>query len=202
MEFPHNSGEYVDYSKPVGSIQKGTFLESDPTPYYTITAKMPRGAPPFDTEVQVDGVQKIVPGYVGKSKDAGTYLLERGELDLSIKTVHKLTKQNVRKYRQCQCQTSHIKTCCRTRERVHLLSQQDDFLAQRSSLEELFFARGHLLLFGVKCHPEIAGLGVEYLWGKNSYMKVLVSLYLSLSHLHIHAHIRSFQTLVSQSLQR
>ena len=28
-----------------------------------------------------------------------------------------------------------------------------------------FSRRGHLVLFGVKCHPEIAGLGVEYLWG-------------------------------------
>ena len=166
VEFPFNSGQYVDYVKPVGSIQRGKFVASDPPPYYTITAKMPNGAPPNDKVIMLNGVETTIPGYVGKCKDAGTYLLERGELDLSVKTVHRLTRDNVTRYRECQCQTSLIKPCCRSKERVFMLSQQSDFLAQRSSLEELFFARGHLILFGVKCHPEIAGLGVEYLWGK------------------------------------
>ena len=165
VELPFGSGTYVNYAKPVNSIQSGIFLADDPPPYFSISAKMPHGAPKLDTEIEVDGEIKLIPGYVGKSKDAGTYLLERGELDLTVKTVHKLTKDNVEKYRQCQCQTRMIKPCCRSRERVYLLSQQPDFLAQRSCLEELFFSRGHLVLFGVKCHPEIAGLGVEYIWG-------------------------------------
>ena len=174
IELPFNSGEYVDYAKPVGSTQHGQFLDTDPPPYYTITAKMPRGAPKYDITVTEDGETKVqTPGYVGKSKDAGTYLLERGELDLSVKTVHKLTKDNVHKYRECTCQTQLIKPCCRTRERVFLLSQQADFASQRSSLEEIFHRRGHLVLFGVKCHPEIAGLGIEYLWGEYAYMHVI-----------------------------
>ena len=175
VEFPKGSGEFINYAKPVGSTQHGKFLDDDYPPYFTITEKMPNGAPRYDTEMTIDGVTKLVPGYVGKSKDAGTYLLERGALDLTANTVHHITKLNVHRYRECQCQTSLVKPCCRTKERVFLLSQQPDFLNQRSCLEELFFNRGHLLLFGVKCHPEIAGLGIEYLWGEYVYYYVLIT---------------------------
>ena len=46
------------------------------------------------------------------------------------------------------------------------LSQCRDFCEERSSLEELVTSRGHILLISPKCHPEIAGAGIEYSWGK------------------------------------
>jgi len=42
---------------------------------------------------------------------------------------------------------------------------QPEFLAQRSALEELVYSRGHLGIMSVKCHPEMAGNGIEYAWG-------------------------------------
>ena len=124
-----------------------------------------------------------IPQY-GTKSELIAKLREEKSLDslLNGKAVHRLTKYNVHKYRECTCQTQLIKPCCRTRERVFLLSQQPDFVAQRTSVEELFHRRGHLVLFGVKCHPEIAGLGIEYDWGKYVIRNIISSH--SLSHTH------------------
>ena len=53
------------------------------------------------------------------------------------------------------------------------LSQCPDFLNEKSALEELVESRGHILLVGVCCHPELAGCGVEYCFGmsKRHYRK-------------------------------
>ena len=40
-----------------------------------------------------------------------------------------------------------------------------DFQRTKSALGKLLEARGHIILFGVKCPPEMAGGGIEYLWG-------------------------------------
>ncbi len=40
-----------------------------------------------------------------------------------------------------------------------------DFANEKSALSELVESRGHILLTSVKCHPEMAGAGVEYCWG-------------------------------------
>ena len=62
-------------------------------------------------------------------------------------------------------------------------------------MEELFFALGHLVLFGVKCHPEIAGLGVEYIWGTRIHTCriVCVCVHLATSHSHAHTSKRLFR---------
>ncbi len=36
-----------------------------------------------------------------------------------------------------------------------------------SALQEIIQSRGHVLLISPKCHPEIAGAGIEYAWGKS-----------------------------------
>ena len=45
-----------------------------------------------------------------------------------------------------------------------VLSQQPDFAAAKSALEEFVSSRGHLLDMSPKLHPEIAGVGIEYCW--------------------------------------
>ena len=40
-----------------------------------------------------------------------------------------------------------------------------DFANEKSALEQLIEARGHIVLNGVCCHPEFAGCGVEYVFG-------------------------------------
>lgn len=41
-----------------------------------------------------------------------------------------------------------------------------DFKLETSELSNLWRARGHGFELGVKCHPEMAGCGIEYCWGK------------------------------------
>jgi hypothetical protein len=48
-----------------------------------------------------------------------------------------------------------------------VLGNCQDFREERTALEELVVARGHILLTSPKCHPEIAGAGIEYSWGKS-----------------------------------
>jgi hypothetical protein len=40
-----------------------------------------------------------------------------------------------------------------------------DFRQEKFALQELVEKDGHILLLGVKCHPEMAGVGVEYCFG-------------------------------------
>jgi len=41
-----------------------------------------------------------------------------------------------------------------------------DFANEKTALQELVESRGHILRMGVKGHPEMAGKGIEYCWGK------------------------------------
>ena len=46
------------------------------------------------------------------------------------------------------------------------LAACEDFLGEPSLLEDLFRKHGHILTMSPKGHPELAGVGVEYCWGK------------------------------------
>ena len=35
-----------------------------------------------------------------------------------------------------------------------------------SALQDFVESRGHILILSPKCHPELAGCGIEYSWGK------------------------------------
>ena len=48
----------------------------------------------------------------------------------------------------------------------HLLTQCWDFAHQPTAIQALVQERGHILRMGVKGHPELAGLGIEFSWGK------------------------------------
>ena len=47
-----------------------------------------------------------------------------------------------------------------------VIDQCQDYAEETTQLEEIFQSRGHILAFSVKCHPEMAGCGIEYCWGK------------------------------------
>lgn len=40
-----------------------------------------------------------------------------------------------------------------------------DFKNERSALQYIVEGRGHILMMSPKCHPEVAGIGIEYSWG-------------------------------------
>jgi hypothetical protein len=46
-----------------------------------------------------------------------------------------------------------------------VLSTCPDFALEKSALQEMVESRGHILIYSVTCHPELAGVGVEYGWG-------------------------------------
>ena len=42
-----------------------------------------------------------------------------------------------------------------------------DFFNEKGALEDMVSSRGHVLMVSPKGHPELAGVGVEYSWGKS-----------------------------------
>ena len=52
----------------------------------------------------------------------------------------------------------------------YVLSNCWDFAHEKTALQELVESRGHILRMCVKGHPELAGVGVEYSWGKAKQM--------------------------------
>ena len=46
------------------------------------------------------------------------------------------------------------------------LKDRVDFKNEKSVIEQLFLDNGHLCVASPKYHPEVAGLGIEYCWGK------------------------------------
>ena len=51
-----------------------------------------------------------------------------------------------------------------------VMSQCADFQNERSALQERLEARGHILLMPPKYHPELAGVGIEYSWGRSKHV--------------------------------
>jgi len=47
-----------------------------------------------------------------------------------------------------------------------IMSRWNDYKQEKSSLQHDFLDHGHLLVFSPRYHPEMAGLGIEYCWGK------------------------------------
>jgi hypothetical protein len=42
-----------------------------------------------------------------------------------------------------------------------------DFATERTAFQDYMFSRGQLAEMSPKCHPELAGVGIEYAWGKS-----------------------------------
>ncbi|CAN0378133.1 unnamed protein product, partial [Ectocarpus sp. 13 AM-2016] len=47
-----------------------------------------------------------------------------------------------------------------------VLGECPDFKQEKSALQHVVESRGHILIMSPKCHPELAGVGIEYAWGK------------------------------------
>ena len=45
------------------------------------------------------------------------------------------------------------------------MKEQPDFVGEVSALASLWIDRGHHLISSPVCHPELAGDGIEYVWG-------------------------------------
>ena len=79
----------------------------------------------------------LLAGYIGEAKGAKQMLWERGHWRPGLTL-----------------------PCCRK-----MLKDMPDFRLETSELCNLWCERGHGFQLGVKCHPEMAGCGIEYCWG-------------------------------------
>ena len=84
----------------------------------------------------------VIPGYIGQPKGLKQVLYERG--------LYKMNEQL---------------SFPSVPEMKMMLGNHTDFVNEIGILEEIMVLRGHILLMSPKCHPEIAGCGIEYLWG-------------------------------------
>eukprot|EP00733_Pompholyxophrys_punicea_P000146 Pompholyxophrys_punicea_v1_NODE_24_length_5258_cov_21.593175.p1 type:complete len:471 gc:universal NODE_24_length_5258_cov_21.593175:1821-3233(+) len=96
-------------------------------------------------DIGVQQAEAIVYGYVGKPKGKKQVLFERGLWVEGMKMDHADPALNM----------------------DMVLSSYSDFKNEKTALQDLVESRGHILLMSPKCHPELAGLGIEYNWGKS-----------------------------------
>ena len=148
----------VDVKVAVGDTQRMSFGAIDPPPFYDCSA------PRYDTKEtkhehrrrqelspqaspagRSDGSEYIIrEGYVGKAKGMRQVLWERG------------------------LYVSGMSTSANTDEKLRMdlvLASTADFKNEKPALMHLVESRGHIILLSPKCHPEVAGLGIEYSWG-------------------------------------
>lgn len=108
-------------------------------------------APPVDERV-------YVPGFLGKPKGLKQILWERRMWKDGM-IMHKTEKE------LAKLRLDGKKLPDPDLFADYKLFKCSDFAEEKSQLANLIESRGHILLLGVKCHPEMAGVGVEYVFG-------------------------------------
>ena len=112
---------------------------------------------------------EVAAGYVGKPKGMLQVAWERGLIDAD----------NVKKYKSKQLSREELKVIelsgnTSTDELKfnlrYILDQCDDFKSSPTQLEATARALGGDCVFKLKCHPELAGEGIEYCWGRVKYV--------------------------------
>jgi hypothetical protein len=94
----------------------------------------------------------IVEGWVGKLKETRQVLWERGLLDPQVMYVAKIKKDDPNLEEKV--------------EYAAVLAGCADFLSEKTSLMYLGEHLGVEFDCSTKCHPELAGKGIEYSWGR------------------------------------
>lgn len=120
----------------IGSIQKMQFQPGDRSP--------------FNFPEAID--------YIGKPKGMYQILYERG-----LYKVGMIKGYSDAELHEKLLNNKEVKD--ETLQAQLVLSGSPDFKHEKSALQEIFESRGHLLITSPKCHPELAGLGIEYCLG-------------------------------------
>lgn len=137
----------VDYGLKAGDTQKFEFGVGDP--------------PPFDDQdaPRNDGEKIKVQGFEGKPKGVKQVLFERGWWNPDVKMRMSMPKAKI--------DAKGVAGALPNANTIgsDLLASLPDFRDEKSELEKLVHGRGHILTMSPKCHPELAGHGIEYCWG-------------------------------------
>jgi hypothetical protein len=100
----------------------------------------------------------VVRGFIGQPKGIEQILRERGlYCDGMVMSKTKMDENKLR------LQGKPVPDASMYLDRV--LGACTDFREEISALDSLIYEKGHIILRGVKCHPEMAGCGVEYVLG-------------------------------------
>ena len=146
-----------------GQTQSFKFIEGDPPPWCDPTAQKHdsyymdarTGRPAMETKGKRKGKPKLSsPGHMGKPKGLKQTLWERGLWNESM------TLDGKSKRWEGNRDDLSMKA---------VLSKCSDSAAERPALEQDLSRRGHILMMSPKGHPELAGCGIEYSWGKSKY---------------------------------
>ena len=105
----------------------------------------------------------IIEGYVGKPKGALQIACERGfiGLDGKLGNGRKVSMQGT----SSKDGVTGVVTIDRTTSVVQILRGCNDFKTEQTQMMYILTLLGAMLILTPKCHPEIAGRGVEYAWG-------------------------------------
>ena len=106
---------------------------------------------------------KTIPGYIGKAKGALQIAAERGFISLDGKLADG-KKASMRGTSKKDLQTGVV-TVDKTTSVVRVLKNCSDFKNEQTQLQYILTLLGVDLRLTPKCHPEIAGIGIEYAWG-------------------------------------
>ena len=179
------SGQEIVYKRlEIGDIQHFEFTDNDLPPFFDCRAEKynremnaaekdefaksyvaKQRKKKKDNNLEVDISSIIYPeieGYVGKQKGIYQILIERGMYTIG-KTKGKQTQADIDK----RIAEGKIIEYLEDQYNAHyLLSSCSDFMEEKTILQELVESRGHILITSPKCHPELAGCGIEYSWGK------------------------------------
>ena len=106
---------------------------------------------------------RVVEGYVNKPKGAAQILCERGFIDLNgcFPDGSKVTMNGT----TTKDPITGSKTINKTTSAIQQLRKCSDFKNEQTQMMYILNLLGVLLILTPKCHPEIAGRGVEYAWG-------------------------------------
>ena len=183
-----HGGEVIDRKLKIGETQPMVFTADDPPPFYAPDApkhdvltgetkqrrkkkqkkqgnlERQMGVAPAAAEEE-DGEEEAVVkgGYVGKPKGLLDVLFERGLLDPQLLQGGKAG--NPTQYARDPKVIDGIPD--ESRSLVSMLARCADFQNEPTAMQELTEDLGHVQEKTPKKHPEIAGRGVEYCWGKS-----------------------------------
>ena len=108
-------------------------------------------------------VKQITEGYIGKPKGAAQILYDRGFANHEGKMLdgRKLTMNGT----NSKDPITGVVAVDKSTSAKRILGACDDFKNEKTQLMYILDLLGVRLILTPKCHPEIAGRGVEYMWG-------------------------------------
>lgn len=155
--------------KEAGQTQSFYFGPNDPPPYYALGTATADYVGKAKGKKQILWERGVPADIIDGMTDKGTSAedddtLEQGGID-DTNYPEILPGYKLGTSPELPLQTK-IQHAISSKSMTKLLLSFDDFANEGSLLQNVVVGRGHILLFSPKCHPELAGAGIEYSWGK------------------------------------